>query len=119
VAEQLAASQEITHFRGVNIPLMFVSIPFGTGQKRPLKQCHSLIHSYRNNPALFPHTQFLVQIPEVVSTTMLLTATEDCIPVSIFLHPSFFTFCEKLVSSNKPSNLKKHKSTNNFNVQQH
>jgi hypothetical protein len=57
VAGQLAASQEMTQLHGVSIPLMTVTIPFGTEQKRPLEQRHSLIHYFRNNP----HMQFLVQ----------------------------------------------------------
>jgi hypothetical protein len=61
VAEQLAASQEMTQLHGVNIPLMIVTIPFGMEQKRPLEQRHSLTHYYRNNPRM----QFLVQILEV------------------------------------------------------
>jgi hypothetical protein len=87
MAEQLAASQEMTQLHGVNIPLMVVTIPFGTGQKRPLEQRHSLIPYYRNNtnnPALFPHMQFLVQIPEIVSTTMLLKQLQRLI--CLFLH---------------------------------
>jgi hypothetical protein len=50
VAKQLAASQEMTQLHGVNISLMVVTIPLGTGQKKPLEQCHSLIYYYRNNP---------------------------------------------------------------------
>jgi hypothetical protein len=43
-------------------------------EKRPLEQCPPLIHCYRNNPNnpdIFTHLQFLDQIPEVVSATML------------------------------------------------
>jgi hypothetical protein len=95
----------------VNIPVMIVTIQFGMGEKTPLEHHDSLIHYYTNNPnnpALFIHMQFLV--PEVVSTTINNapeTATDAYMPLSTFLCPTLFRFCEKLGSNDKLLNLYK------------